>query len=87
MVKWRPAELTDTLLAVDVKGSIRRYSAKQKKQVDVLDTEEGEDNRIFALDYANDGKTFATGGTDHYVRVYDDEKMKLINKMDPFYTK
>mmetsp|Transcript_4870 Transcript_4870/g.5758 ORF Transcript_4870/g.5758 Transcript_4870/m.5758 type:complete len:157 (-) Transcript_4870:176-646(-) len=86
MIKWRPGETTDALIAVDVKGEIRRYSAIEKKQIDAITTEEGENNRLFALDYSPDGQTFATGGTDHSVRIYDDATMKLKCIMDPFYT-
>ena len=51
-----------------------------------IKTEEGEENRLFALDYSPDGLTFSTGGTDHFVRVYDDPTMKLKYVMDPFNT-
>lgn len=54
--------------------------------VDSIQPEEGEDNRLFALDYSPDGATFATGGTDHFVRIYDDATMKLKVTLDPFYT-
>lgn len=51
MVKWRPGPEPDSIIAVDVKGCIRRYSKKEKKQVDQIVTDEGENNRLFALDY------------------------------------
>lgn len=86
MVKWRPGTEPDAIIGVDVKGGIRRYSKNEKKQIDFIETEEGENNRLFALDYSPDGETFATGGTDHMVRVYDDETMKLKVTLDPFYT-
>lgn len=86
MLRWRPGPEPDTIIAVDVKGGIRRYSKKEQKQVDSIATDEGEDNRLFALDYASDATSFATGGTDHFVRIYDDETMKLKVKLDPFYT-
>ena len=86
MVKFKPEEITEGVIAVDVKGGIRRYSVSDQKQMDSIQTEEGEDNRLFALDYSSDGQTFATGGTDHFVRVYDDATMKLKEIMDPFYT-
>ena len=86
MVKWRPEENPDSILAVDVKGLIRRYSMKEKKEVELITPEEGEDNRLFALDYSPNGETFAVAGTDHFVRVYDDATMKLKSVMDPFYT-
>lgn len=86
MVKFRPGLTTDFMIAVDVKGEIRRYSTVEKGLVSTITTEEGESNRLFALDYSPDGSTFATGGTDHFVRVYDDATMKLKEVMDPFYT-
>jgi len=86
MVKWRPGIEPDAILAVDVAGEIRRYSKKEKKQIERIVTEEGDNNRLFALDYSPEGDTFATGGTDHFVRVYDDATMKLKVKLDPFYT-
>jgi COMPASS component SWD3 len=85
-VKWRPGSDPDHMIAIDVKGGIRRYSKNDSKLIDSITPEEGEDNRLFALDYSSDGKTFATGGTDHFVRVYDDETMKLKVTLDPFYT-
>lgn len=86
MVKFKPGVTTDDIIAIDVKGEIRRYSASDKKMVTSITTEEGEENRLFALDYSPDGSTFATAGTDHFVRVYDDATMKLKEVMDPFYT-
>lgn len=86
MVKWRPGSQPDSILATDVQGLIRRYSVKEKKQVETIEPEEGEENRLFALDYSPDGETFATAGTDHFVRVYDDATMKLKTVLDPFYT-
>ena len=87
MVRWRPGSEPDSVLAVDVKGSIRKYSKKEKKQVSSIVTEEGENNRLFALDYSPDGETFATAGTDRLVRVYDDATMELKVTLDGFYTK
>lgn len=87
MLKWKPGSEPDSILAVDIKGSIRRYSKKEKKQVFNVDTEEGENNRLFALDYSPDGETFATAGTDRLVRVYDDATMKLKVTLDGFHTK
>lgn len=86
MVKWKPCLESDAIIAVDTKGGIRRYSKKEKKMVARIDPEEAENNRLFALDYASDGSTFATAGTDHFVRVYDDETMQLKVTLDPFYT-
>lgn len=86
IIKWRPGPNPDSIIGVDVKGLIRRYSVKDKKIVETLTPEEGEDNRLFAFDYSPDGETFATAGTDHFVRVYDDATMKLKTLLDPFYT-
>lgn len=86
MVKWRPGPEPDAILAVDVKGAIRRYSKKEKGLIDEITTEEGENNRLFALDYSPEDDSFVTGGTDHFVRVYDDATMKLKQTLDPFYT-
>ena len=86
MVKFKPSDVTESVVAVDVKGEIRRYSILDQKQTESIKTEEGENNRLFALDYSSDGLTFATGGTDHFVRIYDDATMKLKGVMDPFYT-
>lgn len=86
VVKWRPGKNPEHVVAVDVKGLIRKYSTAEKKLVQTITPEEGEDNRLFAFDYSSDGATFATGGTDHFVRVYDDETMKLKTVLDPFYS-
>lgn len=88
MAKWRPATggESDAIIAVDYKGAIRRYSKKEEKEVSSIIPEDEDKNRLFALDYASDGKSFATGGTDHFVRIYDDETMKEKVTLDSFYT-
>ncbi|CAI2373344.1 unnamed protein product [Moneuplotes crassus] len=87
LAKWRPGAEPDAIIAVDIKGGIRRYSKNEEEEIASITPEDEDENRLFALDYASDGKTFATGGTDHFVRVYDDETMKLKVTLDPFYTK
>ena len=34
LVKWRPGDTSDALIAVDVKGNIRRYSKSEKKEIE-----------------------------------------------------
>ena len=70
MVKWRPKDSADSIIAVDIKGNIRRYSNKDQKEIACIEPEEV-DNRLFGLDYSPDGETFAAGGSDHFVRVYN----------------
>lgn len=86
MVKWKPGEESDAIIGVDIKGAIRRYSSKDRKEVDWIEPEVEDGNRLFALDYAYNGETFACGGTDKFVRVYDDATMKEKTILDTFYT-
>jgi len=46
-----------------------------------LHTVQEKENQVYAVDYRNDGKIFATSGKDRCVRVYDEATKSLINKM------
>lgn len=39
------------------------------------------DNQIFAIDYAHDGRYFATAGRDNIVRIYDEETKKTSHNL------
>ena len=39
-------------------------------------------NQIFALDYHPSGTTFASCGSDHKIRIYDEATKELINTME-----
>lgn len=37
---------------------------------------------IMAMDYAYDGKIFATAGKDNLIRIYDEETKTIVNKLE-----
>lgn len=40
-----------------------------------------ENNFILSMDYAHNGKTFATAGKDNYIRIYDEETKNVIAQL------
>ena len=56
------------VLAANTNGHLFQFLAKTGKQLwHAAET----DNQIFALDYAHDGRYFATAGRDNLIRIYD----------------
>lgn len=72
-LRWRPiSEKADSvgtaILAANTNGHLFQFLAKSGKQ---LWHSVEADNQIFAMDYASDGRYFATAGRDNVVRIYD----------------
>ena len=72
-LRWRPLSsdlgwVSSVLLIANTDGHLCQYMAKTGKK---LYEAQEKDNYIMALDYSRRGKTFATGGKDNIVRVYD----------------
>jgi WD40 repeat protein len=56
------------LLVANSNGHIYQYIGKNGKEI--FHTSEN-DNYILTVDYKNDGSTFATGGKDNIIRLYN----------------
>lgn len=73
-IRWRPSSeklesMGAVVLAANTNGHLFQFIAKTGKQLwHGVET----DNQIFALDYASDGRFFATAGRDNVVRIYDE---------------
>lgn len=59
-------------------GNLFQYLARTGKEI-YHGVEEG--NIILAMDYATDGKSFATGGKDNIIRIYDEEKKNITTQL------
>ena len=72
------------VLAGDNSGNITKFDAVEGLVLEKIDWEGEDENKIYAMDYAKNGRQFATAGLDKTVRVYDDITMKLIQELDPY---
>lgn len=82
-LRWRPASekiesVGTVLLAANTNGHIFQLFAKTGKQI--WHGVEA-DNQIFAIDYAHDGRHFATAGRDNIIRIYDEETKKTSHDL------
>lgn len=66
------------VLAANTNGHLFQFLAKTGKQI-WHGVEP--DNQIFALDYAPDGRYFATAGLDSTIRIYDEETKKTSHNL------
>ena len=82
-LRWRPSSeklesVGAVVLAANTNGHMFQFLAKTGKQ---LWHGVEYDNQIFALDYAHDGRYFATAGRDNVVRIYDEETKKTSHNL------
>lgn len=66
------------LLVANTNGSIFQYVSKTGKEI-WRTTEEG--NFVMAVDYAPNGKNFATAGKDNIIRIYDEETKAIAHQL------
>ena len=82
-LRWRPASeklesMGAVVLAANTNGHLFQFLAKTGKQLwHSVET----DNQIFAMDYAQDGRYFATAGKDNTIRIYDEETKKTSHSL------
>ena len=82
-IRWRPASeklesMGAVVLAANTNGHLFQFLAKTGKQIwHGVES----DNQIFALDYASDGRFFASAGRDSVIRIYDEETKKTTHSM------
>lgn len=77
---WKPSrdESTDQqkLLGACLNGSIVRWTSNQSNSVEHIML--NEENRYHAIDYAGDMRRFCVAGTQPYIEIYDEERMKKV---------
>jgi WD40 repeat protein len=66
--------MSSVILTAGTNGNLFQFAAKTGKKL--FHTEEV-DNFILCMDYAPDGKAFATAGKDNTIRIYDEETKKV----------
>eukprot|EP00112_Aurelia_sp_Birch-Aquarium-sp1_P010095 Seg2174.2 transcript_id=Seg2174.2/GoldUCD/mRNA.D3Y31 product="Vegetative incompatibility protein HET-E-1" protein_id=Seg2174.2/GoldUCD/D3Y31 len=76
-VKFYPTTIKNLLFAAGADASVSIWDMNNFTHVETID-EPG--NQIGAMDFANDGITFATAGKDRNVRLYDSETFKIKKK-------
>lgn len=79
-VKWNK-HLSTTFITASSDGKICHWHSSSGKILHTL-TENG--NHLNSLDYSNDYKKFASGGSDLIIRVYDEGMKTKITEMKPF---
>lgn len=75
-IRWKQANGKAILNAVHSDGKVSQWFANAGK---MLYSFEEKDNFIMCLDYDIQGSTFATGGSDDKLRLYDDTTKTLIS--------
>ena len=60
-------------------GTVEHWHMSSSKRMNSIE-EKG--NQIFALDYHPSGTTFASCGSDHKIRIYDEATKELLNVME-----
>jgi COMPASS component SWD3 len=73
-----PSKPKNIVLCAGSGGVIQHWHITSGK---LLNTIVEHENQVYALDYRNDSRIFATGGKDFKVRVYDEATRSLISTM------
>lgn len=76
--RWKTSIGKPVLIAVHADGKISQWDPISGK---ILKCIEEKDNFIMCLDYDMKGTTFATGGSDNSIRIYDDDTKTIITSM------
>ncbi len=80
-IRWKPHDNLkpkNVLISVTADGLITHWHTSTSK---ILHTMEEKNNPIMCVDYSPDGTLFATGGSDHQVKLYDDNTKTIIRHM------
>ena len=73
-IRWKEIIGKPILNAVHSDGKVTQWFPNAGK---ILYTYEEKDNYIMCMDFNSSGETFATGGSDNKIRLYDDETKTL----------
>jgi WD40 repeat protein len=88
VLKFKPAndsaEQETILLVGDNDGNITKYDVTDGMEIEKIEGDTENVNKIYALDYSSNGRQFAAAGYDGMVRVYDDITMKMVQDLDPY---
>lgn len=88
VLKFKPVsdsgEQETVLLAGDNDGHITKFDVTDGMEIDKIEWQGEEENKIYSMDYSSNGRQFATAGYDGMVRIYDDITMKMVQDCDPF---
>lgn len=77
-IRWKLSGQKPILVSVHSDGKVSQWYALGGK---MLYSFEEKDNFIMCIDYDHYGNTFATGGSDNTVRIYDDDTKTLVSSL------
>jgi len=82
-LQWRPAsaqlKTPNVIVTAQADGALRHWNGSTGKLLYSMLQEP--ENHLYALDFNSEGTLLATGGKDHFVRVYDETTKALAMKM------